>query len=59
MKNQLNVDRSVLTLCEDQYGIGHRVLVQMEGTAHIDFPKIETAEAINFKFLPVMHMQKL
>ena len=37
----------------------HRVLVQMEGTAHIDFPKIETAEAINFKILPVMHMQKL
>ena len=34
----------------------HRVLVQMEGTAHIDFPKFETAKAINFKILPVMHM---
>ena len=42
-----------------QGSLGHRVLVQMEGTAHIDFPKIETAEAINFKILPVMHMQKL
>ena len=37
----------------------HRDLVHMEGTAHIDFPKFETAEAINFKILPVMHMQKL
>ena len=39
-------------LCE----IVHRVLVQMEGTAHIDFPKFETAKAINFKILPVMHI---
>ena len=37
----------------------HRVLVQMEGTAHIDFPKFKTAKAINFKILPVMHMYKL
>ena len=36
--------------------ISHRVLVQMEGTAHIDFPKFKTAKAINFKILPVMHM---
>ena len=38
------------------YKIIHRDLVHMEGTAHIDFPKFETAEAINFKILPVMHM---
>ena len=37
----------------------HGVLVQMEGTAHIDFPKFERVKAINFKILPVMHMQKL
>ena len=39
-------------LCE----IVHRVLVKMEGTAHIDFPKFKTAKAINFKILPAMHM---
>ena len=33
-----------------------RVLVQMEGTADIDFPKFKTVKAINFKILPVMHM---
>ena len=42
-----------------RFVIVHRDLVHMEGTAHIDFPKFETAEAINFKILPVMHMQKL
>ena len=36
--------------------IGHRVLVQMEGTAHIDFPKFEMAKAINFKIIPLIHM---
>ena len=36
--------------------LGHRVLVQMEGTAHIDFPKFETAKAINFKIIPLIHM---
>ena len=36
--------------------LSHRVLVQMEGTAHIDFPKFKMAKAINFKILPVMHM---
>ena len=56
MKNQLNVDHRVLTLCEDQYGIGYRVLVQMEGAEHINIPKFETAEAINFTNLPVMHL---
>ena len=56
MKNQLNVDHRVLTLCEDQYGIGYRVLVQMEGTAHIDFPKFEMAEVINFKIILLMHI---
>ena len=34
----------------------HRVLVQMEGTAHIDFPKFEMAEVINFKIIPLIHM---
>ena len=34
----------------------HRVLVQMEGTAHIDFPKFEMAKAINFKIIPLIHM---
>ena len=34
----------------------HRVLVQMEGTAHIDFPKFKTVKAINFKKLPVMQL---
>ena len=35
--------------------LDQRVLIQMEGTAHIDFPKFETAEAINFKIFSVMH----
>ena len=39
-------------LCE----IVHRVLVKMEGTAHIDFPNFETAKAINFKNIPLIHM---
>ena len=36
--------------------LGHRVLVQMEGTAHIDFPKFEMAEVINFKIIPLMQL---
>ena len=39
--------------------ISHGDLVHMEGTAHIDLSRFETTEAINFKILPVMHMQKL
>ena len=42
---------------DDYIGVlGHRVLVQMEGTAHIDLSRFETTEAITFKILPVMHM---
>ena len=44
---------------KEEIEIRHRVLVQMEGTAHIDFSRFETTEAINFKILSVMHMQKL
>ena len=39
--------------------LGHRVLVQMEGTAHIDLSRIETSVVVTFKILPVMHMKKL
>ena len=39
--------------------ISHGDLVHMEGTAHIDLSRFETTEAINFKILSVMHMQKL
>ena len=38
------------------YVTTHRVLVQMEGTAHIDLSRFETTEAITFKILSVMHM---
>ena len=38
--------------------LNHRVLVHMEGTAHIDFSRFETTEAINVKILPVMQMLK-
>ena len=31
----------------------------MEGTAHIDFSRFETADAIDFKILSVMHIKKL
>ena len=46
-----NFDRS-----EPDLNIVHRVLVQMEGTAHIGFPKFEMAKAINFKIIPLIHM---
>ena len=34
----------------------HGDLVHMKGTAHIDFSRFETTEAMNFKILPVVHM---
>ena len=52
VKHEFVLLMTAKVLCE----IVHRVLVQMEGTAHIDFPKFKTAKAINFKILPVMHM---
>ena len=36
--------------------LSHGDLLHIEGTAHIDFSKLETTEAINVKILPVMHM---
>ena len=40
----------------DKAMIGHRVLIQMEGTEHIDLSRFETTESITFKILPLMHM---
>ena len=48
------------TLCKTQptqtngCRFNHRILLHLEGIAHIDFPKFETSEAINMKILPVI-----